>query len=194
MEKSNLFHQTGEYESRKDLLIHYLNILHNNNKPISFSDLLLSNLPGGGINEFESVMSELESKKWIIKIEKDGGAVPGLPFHRTIDRSYSISLEGVEYLASLKIIDDKYMINENNKTNNITNYGNMVVGDNQTKINQSSGEDKNQLNQYSEVGDRKSKNILNKIYKWTDHKLISMILFALLGFLISRLLTWLEWI
>lgn len=132
-----IFHKKGKYESRKDLLIHYLKVLHDSNKPVTFSDLLLYNMPGGGINEFESVMTELETKKWIIKTERDGGPVPGLPFYRKVDKRYSISLEGVEYLNSIGLINDKHKKPTDNKINTITNYGNMVVGDNPQNINQS---------------------------------------------------------
>ncbi len=133
-----IFHKKGDYESRKDLLIHYLKVLHDSNKPMTFSDLLLDNLPGGGIAEFESAMTELETKKWIIKTEQDGGPVPGLPFHRKVDIMYSISLEGVEYLESVGLINDKHKKQTDNKISTITNYGNLVVGDNPQHINQSS--------------------------------------------------------
>lgn len=137
IENSTMFHKKGDYESRKDLLIHYLKVLHDSNKPITFSALLTDNLPSGGIEEFESVMTELETKKWIIKTEKDGGPVPGLPFHRKVDKRYSISLEGVEYLASVGSIDEKHKNTTDTKHKTITNYGNMVLGDNQKEINQS---------------------------------------------------------
>lgn len=39
----------------------------------------------------------------------------------------------------------------------------------------------------------KKETIWNKIYKWTDHKLISMLIYGLIGFLLSRLITWLGW-
>ncbi|MES2380882.1 MAG: hypothetical protein V4538_07560 [Bacteroidota bacterium] len=138
IEENPFYHKKGDYESRKDLLIHYLKVLHESNKPITFSDLFLDNMPGGGMPEFESVMTELETKNWIIKTEKDGGPVPGLPFHRKVDKRYSISLEGVEYLAAVGLIDDKHKNTMDNKYQNITNYGNMVVGDNPKEVNQTS--------------------------------------------------------
>jgi predicted nucleotide-binding protein len=107
----NMPYEKGTYESRKDLLILYLKVLHNSNKPISFSDLLLDNLPSGGVAEFESIMEELEAKKWIIKTEEAGHFISGLPFCQTIKKSYSISLDGVEYLTSIGVIDDKYKSN-----------------------------------------------------------------------------------
>lgn len=36
--------------------------------------------------------------------------------------------------------------------------------------------------------------IWNKIYKWTDHKLISGIILLILGFYISRIFIWLGWL
>ena len=132
-----IFHKKRDYESRKDLLIHYLKVLYDSNNPITFSDLLLNNLPGGGIDEFESVMTELETKNWIIKTEQNGGHVSGLPFYRKVDKRYSISLEGVEYLESIGLINDKHKKPTDNKINTITNYGNMVVGDNPQHTTQS---------------------------------------------------------
>jgi len=209
MEESLIFKQTGTYDNRKELLIHYLKLLHDQNMPITFSDLISKCLPGGGLPEFESVMIELESRKWIIKTEKPGSPVQGLPFYHIVDRRFSISLEGVEYLASLGIIEDKHKTKFGTEKHHINNYGNLVLGDNPQGINQ----DFEGGNQWSnnnstirepaivkeqpiETSDKSLKSkisIWNKIYKWTDHKLISIIIFSILGFLIARLFAHFSW-
>lgn len=38
------------------------------------------------------------------------------------------------------------------------------------------------------------KNIIDKIYKWTDHKLISGIILLIIGFFLSRIIAWLGWL
>jgi len=201
------FVETGKYDNRKDLLIHYLKVLNDQNKPITFSDLVLTNMPSGGLTEFESAMTELETRNWIIKTEESGNSIPGFPFHRTVDRRYSISLEGVEYLASLGIIEDKHKSTKNMAGHAIHNYGNLILGDNPQGINQSLGSENQLSSNNSTILDPVSAkaqpidtfninsklSIWQKIYKWTDHKLISMIVFAIIGFLISRLFTWLGW-
>jgi hypothetical protein len=201
------FIESGKYDNRKDLLILYLKVLNEQNKPMTFSDLALNYMPGGGLTEFESAMSELESKKWITKTEEDGTPNPNLPFFRTVVRRYSISLEGVEYLASLGIIDDKHKTAKNTAGHSIHNYGNLVFGDNPQGINQGLGSENHLSSNNSMILDPASAkaqpidtfninsklSIWQKIYKFTDHKLISMIVFAVLGFLISRLISWLGW-
>ena len=201
------FIESGKYDNRKDLLILYLKVLNEQNKPMTFSDLALNYMPGGGLTEFESAMSELESKKWITKTEEDGTPNPNLPFFRTVVRRYSISLEGVEYLASLGIIDDKHKTVKNTAGHSIHNYGNLVFGDNPQGINQGLGSENHLSSNNSMILDPASAkaqpidtfninsklSIWQKIYKFTDHKLISMIVFAILGFLISRLFSWLGW-
>jgi hypothetical protein len=199
------------YDNRKELLIHYLKELHKSNKPVTFSDLLLNNLPGGGIQEFESAMAELEKKGWMNKTEQDGGTVTGLPFYRTIDRRFSISIEGVEYLASLGIIEDKHQIKKETEKSKheIHNFGNMILGDNPQGIIQGSDLGNSRFNNNSTSREptdikpepiqdaitilRNKESIWSKIYKWTDHKTVSGILLIILGFLFSRLITWLGW-
>jgi len=202
--------ETGKYDNRKDLLIHYLKVLNGQNKPLTFSDLVLTNMPSGGLTEFESAMTELETRKWIIKTEQQGDPIPGLPFHMAIDRRFSISFEGVEYLASLGIIKDKHKSTKNPTGHSIHNYGNMVFGDNPQGVNQGLGSENhlssnnsiildptNAKEQTTATSSIKSnspfKNIIQKFYKWTDHKLISGIILLIFGFCFSRLLTWLGW-
>lgn len=205
MEDNKPFIETGKYDTRKDLLIHYLKILNDQNRPISFSSLVFTSLPGGGLPEFESVMLELEIRKLIIKTEQEGEPILGLPFHRTVDRRYSISLDGVEYLASLGIIEDKYKNTNATIGHSINNYGNMVLGDNpnnvtlgldfSTQLSNSSSmavePDNSNVQPFDTFTSNSKSSIWTKIYKWTDHKLISMIVFAILGFIISQLLSWL---
>jgi len=201
------FVETGKYDNRKDLLIHYLKVFNEQNRPITLNDLVWTNLPSGGLSELESALLELESKNWIIKTEQPGHSIPGLPFHRTVDRRYSISFEGVEYLASLGIIEDKHKSTKNTTGHSIHNYGNMVLGDNPQGMNQGFGSENHLSSNNSTILDpanakaqpidtfniNSKLSIWKKIYKWTDHKLISMIVFAIIGFLISRLFTWLGW-
>jgi hypothetical protein len=111
------------YDNRKDLLIHYLKVLYNRNRPISFSDLISDNLPSGGPEEFQSVMNELESKKFIMVTARQEGM--------RLHRSFSISLDGIDYLASLNIIEDKHKISKETPEPAIShNYGNIIIGDN----------------------------------------------------------------
>lgn len=211
MSNEDLFPEKSKYENRKDLLIYYLKELHKSNRPVKFGEFLLNNIPSGGIDEFESAMTELEKKGWIIKTEQDGGPVPGLPFHRTVDRRFSISIEGIEYLASLGIIEDKHRIKkETEKPNHsINNYGNMVMGDSPQGIIQGSDLGNSRFNNNSTILEKnieaehpshEAQNILknkesiwSKIYKWTDHKTISIIIGAILGFLATKLIAWLGW-
>lgn len=204
---NSLFVEKGNYENRKDLLIHYLKVLNGQNKPMTFSDLVLENMPSGGMTEFESAMLELETKKWIIKTEEDGPPSISFPFFRTIDRRYSISIDGVEYLASLGIIEDKHKSPKDTVRHAINNYGNMVYGDNPQGVNQGIGTENHlsrtnstiiepanaNASQDDTISINSKLNIWKKLYNWTDHKLISMIVFAMIGFLISRLFTWLGW-
>jgi hypothetical protein len=201
--------EKGNYDNRKDLLIHYLKELNNSNKPVTFSDLLTHNMPGGGISEFESAMTELEAKGLILKTEQDGRPIPELPFHRTIDRRFSITMEGVEYLASLGIIEDKHKITKKETQNhNIVNHGNLVFGDNPQGVIQGSDLGNSRFNnnstnletniaseqptQEAMTINKKEEFIWNKIYRWTDHKTISIIIGAILGFLGSKILKYFD--
>lgn len=117
------------YDNRKDLLIYYLKVLYNRNKPISFNDLFSENLPSGGIAEFQSVINELESKHLIIKTERQDGIY--------LYQSFAISLEGIDYLASLNIIEDKHKISKEILEPSISNnFGNIVIGNNHHAIKQ----------------------------------------------------------
>ena len=209
MEESSFFKQTGTYDNRKELLIHYLKLLHDQNMPITFSDLIMKCLPGGGLPEFESVMTELESRNWIIKTEEPGSPVQGLPFYHTVIRRFSISLEGVEYLASLGIIDDKHKTKKESEKHHINKYGNIVLGDNpqgitqgfdggnqwsnNISINREPAIATEQPIETSNMNLKSNNSIWSKIYKWTDHKLISIIIFSILGFLVARLFAHFGW-
>lgn len=192
MLENKLFIENGTYDNRKDLLIHYLKVLNGQNKPMTFSDLVLKNMPSGGMAEFESAMLELETKKWIIKTEEDGPPSIALPFLRTVDRRFSISMDGVEYLASIGIIEDKHKSQKDTARHSINNYGNMVYGDNPQGVNQLFDSISDEIPK-DDLSSKLKLNFWKKIYKWTDHKLISMIVFAIIGFIISRLFIWLDW-
>jgi hypothetical protein len=140
IEENTFYTKKGHYESRKDLLIHYLKVLYESNKPITLSDLFLDNIPGGGMPEFESVMNELELKNWIISSDHDGGPVSALPIYRKVVKTYAISLEGEEYLAAIGVINQKHKNKTNNPENTITNYGNMVIGNHSNEITQTSSD------------------------------------------------------
>jgi hypothetical protein len=90
----------------------------------------------------------------------------------------------------------------------IFNHGNMVVGDNPQGITQGSDLGNSRFNNNSTIletniasehphqdaitTNKKEESIFNKIYRWTDHKTISIIIGAILGFLGSKILKYFD--
>lgn len=87
-------------KDRKGAILYFLHILNEKNKPLDLGDFFLDSGYTKGIESFENIMEEMESKGWIIIKKIPSGSLPGKPYMRTNRVTYEISLDGVEYLKA----------------------------------------------------------------------------------------------
>ncbi len=89
-----------EIKNRKDTIIYFLQILNDKNRPLDLGEFFIDSGYSKGIEAFENIMEEIESKGWIIIKKIPSGSVPGMPYLRTNKVTYEISLSGIEFLES----------------------------------------------------------------------------------------------
>jgi hypothetical protein len=131
-----------DVKTRKDIMIYLLLELNKINKPVSFGNFFFDSGYALGIDSFRDVLDEMHLKGWLTKQENPSGSVPGMPFLRTVDLKYGISLDGFEYLVSLGLIEDKFKIDKM-KDDNAQNSSIVITGDkNQISVEQSSSSNK----------------------------------------------------
>ena len=198
-------HEKIEFNTRKEIIIYYLQFFNKRGKPIGFSDIVFTMLPSGGLAEFESLMEEMVNNNWIIKKSEPIGPVQGMPHLTRMSVTYTISVQGVEYLHELGLIEDKYKTEKKTDNQSIQNYGSIIIGkdvqgvvqgldfensrDNTISVNLNPKDQANEPKKAPQNTSEENKDtIWKKIYKWTDHKLISMIIYAILGFIIALIL------
>jgi DNA-binding PadR family transcriptional regulator len=97
-----------EVENRKDAMIYMLLLLNEKSYPVDFSKFFFESGYQYGLESFESLMEDMESEGWIKIKRTPSGNVQHLPFLKTIKVSYEITLNGIEYLASIGKIKDKH--------------------------------------------------------------------------------------
>lgn len=86
--------------NRKDLIIFLLEELNKKQKPVRLDEFFFEINYAKGLESFQEVLQEMTKKGWINTLEEKGGLAFGiLP---TISYKYSISLNGIDYLQSLK--------------------------------------------------------------------------------------------
>jgi hypothetical protein len=118
-----------EVNNRKDAMIYFLLMLNERGKQIDLGEFFFSSGYAYGIESFEGIMDEMQKKGWINIRKTPSETVPGMPWLKTNRMSYEISLDGVEYLSSLGLIEDKFKIKENKsgKINQTNISGSQVI-------------------------------------------------------------------
>jgi len=89
-----------EVNNRKEAIIYFLQILKEKNGPIDLGEFFFNSGYTRGIESFERMMEEMQTKGWIIISRTPSGSVPGMPYLRTNKVTYEISLDGLEYLEN----------------------------------------------------------------------------------------------
>lgn len=98
-----------EFSNRKDFMIYLLLELNKKHRPILFGDFFMEVGPSAGIDAFRDILDEMTRMGWVLKKEEVTNEVPVFGY-RTIDLRFGISIAGVEYLAKLGLIEDKYQL------------------------------------------------------------------------------------
>ena len=115
------------FENRKEFMIHLLKFLNEKPKGVELGEFFFSINPSHGIENFQDILEEMEKHRWInIKETPDFSDFGGIRIP-TRKFKYSIAIGGIEYLDKLKIIVDKFKVND--KSNKIEINGN-VIGSN----------------------------------------------------------------
>jgi hypothetical protein len=176
------------FENRKEFMIHLLKFLNDKPKGVELGEFFFSIMPSHGIENFQEILVEMKEQKWVNIIETPSfGDVGGLKIPTKIVK-YTIAIGGIEYLDKLKIIVDKFKVND--KSNKIEINGN-VIGSN---INQDSFPLKSQTkNNIKNIPAEKPKQKSEKENEiWDRLKTIGMILgfLATVIALVSKLMDW----
>jgi hypothetical protein len=115
------------FENRKEFMIHLLKFLNDKPKGVELGEFFFSIMPSHGIENFQEILVEMKEQKWVNIIETPSfGDVGDLKIPTKIVK-YTIAIGGIEYLDKLKIIVDKFKVND--KSNKIEINGN-VIGSN----------------------------------------------------------------
>lgn len=129
-----------EVNNRKDAMIYFLLMLNERGKQIDLGEFFFSSGYAHGIESFEGLMNEMQNKCWINIRKTPSGTVPGMPWLQTNRMSYEISLDGIEHLSSLGLIEDKFKVKEIKskkiKQTNISG-GQVIINEQPNKGNQS---------------------------------------------------------
>lgn len=97
--------------NRKELMIFLLLELHKKNSLVDFGDFFMESGYAQGIDSFKKVLNDMVERKWLTKIEERNGKFAlGMPHLPLLDLKYGIDLEGIEYLESLGLIEDKFKV------------------------------------------------------------------------------------
>ena len=178
-----------EVNNRKDAMIYFLLMLNERGKQIDLGEFFFSSGYAHGIESFEGLMDEMQKKGWINIRKTPSGTVPGMPWLQTNRMSYEISLDGIEYLSSLGLIEDKFKINKIKskkiKQTNISG-GQVIINEQPNKGNQSlldNALESPTTQKISKQTDKKPKRSLIEILSWITAIIASII--AIYEFLIK---------
>jgi hypothetical protein len=170
-----------EVNNRKDAMIYFLLMLNERGKQIDLGEFLFSSGYTHGIESFEGLMNEMEKKGWINIRKTPSGTVPGMPWLQSNRMTYEISLDGIEYLSSLGLIEDKFKIKENKpkkiKQTNISG-GQVIINKKKNKGNQSlldNAFDSPTTQKISKQTDKKPKRSWLEILAWITGIIVSII-------------------
>ncbi len=86
-----------DVNNRKEAVLYFLQILKEKNGPVDLGDFFLNSGYTRGIDSFQIMMKEMESKGLIYINKTPSGSVPGMPFLKTNKVTYEISLDGLDY-------------------------------------------------------------------------------------------------
>lgn len=123
--------------NRKELMIFLLLELHKKNSLVDFGNFFMESGYAQGIDSFRKLLDDMHEKGWLTKYnEPTGKHVPGMPYLRTMDLRYGIDIDGIEYLESLGLIEDKFKVKKeiNPNINNTISISDSTIG----QVNQSS--------------------------------------------------------
>jgi hypothetical protein len=108
--------EADDVKNRKEAVIYTLLELNKKNKPVSFGNFFLDSGYSLGIDSFKDMLEEMYQKGWLTKSETPSGHVPGMPYLRTVDIKYGISLNGFNYLVSLGLVEERFKIKDDKNT------------------------------------------------------------------------------
>lgn len=126
-----------EVNTKKDFIIFILLELNKKTRPVDFGQFFMEIAPTIGIEPFKELLNEMVEKGWLTKIEQPDGFLDTWPFLPKLDLRYGISIDGIEYLISLGLIEEKFKNKENVTKHTVINGGQVIINEQSNNGNQS---------------------------------------------------------
>jgi hypothetical protein len=129
----------------------------------------------------------MTEKEWLKKVDEPGGLAMG--FMPTRHITYEVSYDGIEFLSSIGLIEDKFKINKNTYNSRQTNIsgGQVIINEKPNKGNQSLLDkvfDRSTTQKSSKQTDKNPKRSWIEIVAWIVGIIASI--FAIYEFLIKQ--------
>jgi hypothetical protein len=175
-----------EVTNRKDAMIYFLLKMQKEPHIRTIGDLFLNSGYSHGIDSFQGILDEMTEKGWLKKTDEPGELVQG--FLRTRHITYEVSFDGIEFLSSIGLIEDKFKVKKKSKKIKQTNIsgGQVVINEQKNKGNQSlldNAFESPTTQKISKQTDKKPKRSLIEILSWVAAIIASII--AIYEFLIK---------
>ncbi len=125
-----------DVNTKKDFIIFILLELNKKTRPVDFGQFFMEISPSIGIDPFRELLNEMVQKGWLTKIEEPDGFLETWPHLPKLDLRYGISIDGIEYLISLGLIEEKFK-NKEQKYGHTINGGQVIINEQSNNGNQS---------------------------------------------------------
>ena len=177
-----------DVETKKDFIIFILLELNKKTRPVDFGQFFMEISPAIGIVPFRELLNEMEQKGWLTKVEEPDGFLDTWPYLPKLDLRYGISIDGIEYLISLGLIEEKFK-NKEMKSGHTINGGQVIINEQSNNGNQSLSDnalDSPTIQTTNETIDKTPKRSWIELLSWIIGSIASI--FAIYEFVIKRLL------